>query len=40
MGKSDEARSAFERALDACERKGDLVSADRARTALAEIATV
>jgi tetratricopeptide (TPR) repeat protein len=35
VGKTDEARSAFERALDACERKGDLVSADRARAAIA-----
>jgi class 3 adenylate cyclase/tetratricopeptide (TPR) repeat protein len=34
VGKRDEARSAFERALDACERKGDLVSADRVRAAL------
>lgn len=38
-GKTEEARSAFERALDASERKGDLVSADRARTALAELGT-
>jgi class 3 adenylate cyclase/tetratricopeptide (TPR) repeat protein len=35
VGKTGEARSAFERALDACERKGDLVSADRARAAIA-----
>jgi tetratricopeptide (TPR) repeat protein len=34
-GKADEARSAFGRALDACERKGDLVSADRVRAAIA-----
>lgn len=39
VGKTDEARSAFERALDACERKGDLVSADRVRTALAGLGT-
>jgi tetratricopeptide (TPR) repeat protein len=38
-GKADAARSVFERALDACERKGDLVSADRVRTALTELET-
>ena len=39
VGKTDEARSAFERALDACERKGNLFSADRARGALAGLSS-